>query len=81
MLNTIKGDKAWGGDAIQNQQTFESAMFVLSLIKPPCLWGKNAPGLNTPVGQEVLHKLKEIGMTFNYTFSVGKINTGLHDIP
>ena len=56
-------------------------MFVLSLIKPTCLWGENAPGLYTPVGQEVLHKLKEIGMTFNYTFSVGKINTGLHDIP
>ena len=56
-------------------------MFILSLIKPTCLWGENAPGLYTPVGQEVLHKLKEIGMTFNYTFSVGKINTGLHGIP
>ena len=56
-------------------------MFVLSLIKPTCLWGENAPGLYTPVGQEVLHKLKEIGMTFNYTFSVGKTDTRLHGIP
>ena len=45
VINTSKGDKSQGGDAIQNHWMVESAMFVLSKIKPSYFGGKKAPSL------------------------------------
>ena len=45
------------------------------------LWGENAPGLFSGVGEGVLEKLREIGQQYGYSFSVIKTNTELHGIP
>ena len=45
------------------------------------LWGENAPGLFTQIGEGVVNKLKQIGRTFGYSFSLIKTSTELHGIP
>ena len=60
---------------------FESSDFVLSNIRPKVLWGENAPGLFTSVGEQVLVGLRELGRRHGYSFSVVKTNTELHGIP
>ena len=82
MLNSSQSShKGRGADASQNKWMIESAEFVLGKIKPKVYWGENAPGLFTKTGEQMLKKMREIGQTHGYTFSVVKTNTELHGIP
>ena len=82
MLNTAsKGGKKRGADAEANRWMYESSIYVLSKVRPKVLWGENAPGLFTKMGEGVIEKLREIGRQFGYSFSVMKTNTELHGIP
>ena len=71
-LNTSRGTKACSADAEQNQWMYKSSDFILDKIKPKVLWGENAPGLFSGVGEGVLEKLRQIGQRYNYSFSVIK---------
>jgi len=83
MLNANNGTsgKARGSDAVQNDWMYKTAGFVLEHIQPKVFWGENAPGLYTAMGAGVVDKLREIGETFGYSFSLIKTNTFLHGIP
>lgn len=83
-LNTCKSDdsvKARGADAIQNNWLYKTSEFVLEHIKPKVLWGENAPGLFTKIGEDVVEKLKSIANKYNYSFSLMKTNSLLHGVP
>ena len=56
-----------------------SAILVLSIINPPVFGARMHLAFTFQWGR-VLNKLKEIGMTFNYTFSVEKDNIRLQGI-
>lgn len=82
LLNSAKGsESSRGSDAIQNKWMYESSEYVLSRVKPKVLWGENAPGLFTKMGEGVVNKLREIAKKYNYSFSLIKTNTELHGIP
>ena len=82
MLNTASsGGKKRGADAAANRWMYESSVYVLSKVRPKVLWGENAPGLFTVMGQGVVEKLRRIGEHFGYSFSVMKTSTDLHGIP
>ena len=82
MLNSSQSShKGRGADAPQNKWMIESAELVLGKIKPKVYWGENAPGLFTKAGEQMLKKMREIGQTHGYTFSIVKTNTELHGIP
>jgi len=82
MLNTstAKGNKR-GSDSAANKWMLDSSIYVLSKVRPKVLWGENAPGLFTNIGEGVIQKLREIGQQFGYSFSVMKTSTELHGIP
>ena len=82
MLNTASsGGKKRGADAEANRWMYESSIYVLSRVRPKVLWGENAPGLFTNIGEGVIEKLRNIGREFGYSFSVMKTNTEVHGIP
>lgn len=82
LLNTARGsDSSRGGDAIQNRWMYESSGYILQNVKPKVLWGENAPGLFTKMGENVVNRLREIGEKHGYSFSLIKTNTELHGIP
>jgi len=82
MLNTVtKGASGRGSDAVQNQWMIKSARFVLENVKPKVLWGENAPGLFLSLGEDMVPKLKSLGMEYGYSFSMVKTNTQLHGLP
>ena len=60
---------------------FELAEFVLDKVKPKVMWGENAPGLFTSMGQGVLDGLRRLGARHGYSFSVVKTNSQLHGLP
>ena len=45
------------------------------------LWGENAPGLYSGVGEGVQKKLRQLAQIYGYSFSVIKTDTELHGIP
>jgi site-specific DNA-cytosine methylase len=79
--NNIGGTKARGADAAQNDWMYKSARLVLEKVRPRVLWGENAPGLYSAMGEKVVEKLREIGKEFGYSFSMIKTDTYLHGIP
>ena len=82
MLNTASsGGKKRGADAEANRWMYESSIYVLANVRPKVLWGENAPGLFTNIGEGVIEKLRQIGRQFGYSFSVMKTNTDQHGIP
>jgi len=83
MLNSNNGDsaKARGGDAAQNDWMYKSTRLVLEKVGPRVLWGENAPGLYTKMGDKVVENLRAIGKEYGYSFSMIKTNTFLHGIP
>ena len=82
MLNTASsGGKKRGADAAANMWMYESSVYVLREVRPKVLWGENAPGLFTVMGQGVVEKLRRIGEHFGYSFSVMKTSTDLHGVP
>ena len=83
MLNSNNGDsaKARGGDAAQNDWMYKSTRLVLEKVSPKVLWGENAPGLYTKMGDKVVENLRAIGKEYGYSFSMIKTNTYLHGIP
>jgi len=82
MLNVSKsGQSARGADAVQNDWMLKSAQFVLSFIKPKCLWGENAPGLFDNPGKDLVEKLRQIAENHSYSFSLVKTNSELHGLP
>jgi len=82
MLNVSKtGQSARGADAVQNDWMLKSAKFVLSSIKPKCLWGENAPGLFDNPGRDLVEKLRAIANEYSYSFSLVKTNSELHGLP
>ena len=82
MLNTSSaGGKKRGADAAANKWMYESSVYILSKVRPKVLWGENAPGLFTVMGEGVIEKLRKIGEHFGYSFSVMKTSTELHGIP
>jgi site-specific DNA-cytosine methylase len=82
LLNSARGSSASrGSDAVQNKWMYESSAYILEHVKPKVLWGENAPGLFTKMGEGVANKLKEIGEKYGYSFSLIKTNTELHGIP
>ena len=82
MLNTAtSAGKKRGAGAAANKWMYESSVFVLSKLRPKVLWGENAPGLFTNIGEGVIEKLRAIGTHFGYSFSVMKTSTELHGIP
>ena len=81
-LNSAKGTAASrGSGATQNQWMYNSSEYILEHVKPKVLWGENAPGLFTKMGEGVVDRLKEIGQKYGYSFSLIKTNTELHGIP
>ena len=72
---------ARGADAVQNDWMLKSAQFVLSFIKPKCLWGENAPGLFDNPGKDLVEKLRQIAESHSYSFSLVKTNSELHGLP
>ena len=81
-LNSARGTKnAHGSDATQNQWMYKSSEYVLNEIQPKVLWGENAPGLYTNMGEGVVNRLRDIGEEAGYSLSLYKTNTYLHGIP
>ena len=82
-LNTGKkgSEMGRGSDAVQNRWMYITTEHVLSKIKPKVLWGENAPGLFTGLGEGVVKNLDEIAIKYGYSFSLIKTNTLLHGIP
>ena len=82
MLNTsVKGPSGRGSDAQQNEWMTRSAEFVLENIRPKVLWGENAPGLFMSLGEAMVPRLRALGASFGYSFSMVKTNTQLHGLP
>lgn len=83
MMNSSvsRSDSSRGSNAIQNKWIYNSAEFILENIKPKVLFGENAPGLYTLLGEGVVEKLKEIGNKYGYSVSLYKTNTLYHGIP
>ena len=82
MLNTsVKGPSGRGSDAQQNEWMTRSAEFVLQNIRPKVLWGENAPGLFMTLGEAMVPRLRSLGASFGYSFSMVKTNTQLHGLP
>jgi len=81
-LNSARGTAASrGSGATQNKWMYDSSEYILENVKPKVLWGENAPGLFTKMGEGVVERLKEIGRKYGYSFSLIKTNTELHGIP
>ena len=81
-LNSARGTAASrGSGATQNKWMYDSSEYILENVKPKVLWGENAPGLFTKMGEGVVERLKEIGRNHGYSFSLIKTNTELHGIP
>ena len=81
-LNSASGSaSSRGSDAVQNQWMYNSSEYVLENVKPKVLWGENAPGLFTKMGEGVVDRLRSIGEKYGYSFSLIKTNTELHGIP
>jgi len=82
LLNSASGSSASrGSDAVQNKWMYDSSNYILENVKPKVLWGENAPGLFTKMGEGVVKRLREIGEQHGYSFSLIKTNTELHGIP
>jgi len=84
MMNTSTKEgsaSARGSDAVQNEWMYKSSTFVLEKLKPKVLFGENAPGLFTKIGQGVVDKLTIIGEKYGYSFSMYKTSTVHHGIP
>lgn len=82
LLNSASGSAASrGSDAVQNKWMYESSEYVLEHVKPKVLWGENAPGLFTKMGEGVVNRLRQIAEKHGYSFSLIKTNTELHGIP
>jgi len=70
-----------GSDAVQNEWIYKTTKFVLEYIKPKVLWGENAPGLFTNIGEGVVKKLEDFAEKYGYSFSMIKTNSLLHGLP
>jgi site-specific DNA-cytosine methylase len=82
LLNSARGsDASRGSDAVQNKWMYESSEYILENVKPKVLWGENAPGLFTKMGEGVVQRLRQIAEKHGYSFSLIKTNTELHGIP
>lgn len=82
LLNSARGsDASRGSDAVQNKWMYESSDYILENVKPKVLWGENAPGLFTKMGEGVVQRLRQIAEKHDYSFSLIKTNTELHGIP
>jgi site-specific DNA-cytosine methylase len=82
LLNSARGSSASrGSDAVQNKWMYDSSEYILEHVKPKVLWGENAPGLFTKMGEGVVTRLREIAEKHGYSFSLIKTNTELHGIP
>jgi site-specific DNA-cytosine methylase len=82
LLNSARGsDASRGSDAVQNKWMYESSEYILEHVKPKVLWGENAPGLFTKMGQGVVTRLRQIADKHGYSFSLIKTNTEIHGIP
>ncbi len=82
LLNSASGSSASrGADAVQNKWMYDSSNYILEHVKPKVLWGENAPGLFTKMGEGVVQRLREIAEQHGYSFSLIKTNTELHGIP
>ena len=72
-LNSARGTAASrGSGATQNKWMYDSSEYILENVKPKVLWGENAPGLFTKMGEGVVERLKEIGRKYGYSFSLNK---------
>jgi len=76
-----KSNMSRGSDAIQNEWIYKTTEFVLKNIRPKVLWGENAPGLFTKIGEGVVKKLVNFAKKYGYSFSMMKTNSLLHGIP
>lgn len=82
LLNSARGSEASrGSDATQNKWMYDSSEYILEHVKPKVLWGENAPGLFTKMGEGVVNRLRSIAEKHGYSFSLIKTNTELHGIP
>ncbi len=82
LLNSARGsDASRGSDAVQNKWMYESSEYILEHVKPKVLWGENAPGLFTKMGEGVVSRLRHIADKHGYSFSLIKTNTEIHGIP
>lgn len=79
--NTNGSDRARGGDAVQNDWMYKSTRLILENVKPKVLWGENAPGLYTAMGEKVVNNLRDISKEYGYSMSLVKTDTFLHGIP
>ena len=82
LLNSASNsESSRGSNAIQNKWMYDSSEYILENIKPKVLWGENAPGLFTKMGEGVVEELRRIADKYGYSFSLIKTNTELHGIP
>ena len=83
MLNASNGksDNSRGSNAAQNEWMYKSTEFVLGTVKPKVLFGENAPGFFTKLGEGVRERLREIAEKYDYSYSVIKTSTKHHGIP
>lgn len=70
-----------GHGAKQNEWMYRSAEEILSRLHPRVMFGENAPGLYSSMGEGVGQDLFEIAQKYGYSFSIYKTNTRLHGIP
>ena len=67
-------------DNAANNWMLESAKHVLSVVKPDCFWGENAPALATNAGKPVVAKLRQIAERNGYTMSLYQTKSLLHGL-
>lgn len=80
-LNNSKNENSRGADAKQNDWIYTTANYVLEKVQPKVLWGENAPGLFTSIGEGVVKNMKKIGQKFGYSLSLMKTNSINHRTP
>lgn len=63
-----------------NDWMFETAKYVLGMVKPKVFWGENAPRLASKMGEPVVAKLRQIASEHGYVFSLYKTKSILHGL-
>lgn len=64
-----------------NDWMYQTAEYVLNVVRPQVFWGENAPALATKKGKPVADKLFEIGEREGYTLTLVKTKNSQHGIP
>lgn len=64
-----------------NTWMLNTAEFVTGTVRPKVLWGENAPGLFSGVGDTVRGQLTDIAHKNGYSFSVYRTSTLYHGVP